>query len=88
MFNFEYVDADILEKTKLDTIFEHIPLVSVAMTTYNGEKFLREQIDSILNQTYQNLEIVICDDCSTDHSLEILKSYEKKYPGEGIAASS
>lgn len=40
-------------------------LVSVVMTTYNGERFLREQIDSILNQTYQHLELVICDDCST-----------------------
>lgn len=66
MFNFEYVDDDMLEKTKLDTIFEHIPLISVAMTTYNGEKYLKEQIDSILNQSYKNIELVICDDCSKD----------------------
>ena len=42
------------------------PLVSVAMTTYNGEKYLKEQIDSILNQSYKNIELVICDDCSKD----------------------
>lgn len=58
--------------------FEGTPLVSVAMTTYNGEKFLREQIDSILNQTYQNLEIVICDDCFTDGTFGILEEYERR----------
>lgn len=75
MFNFEYVDANILEKTKLDTIFEYIPLVSVAMTTYNGEKYLKEQIDSILNQSYKNIELVICDDCSKDGTWSILQEY-------------
>lgn len=50
-------------------------LVSVAMATYNGERFIKEQIDSILRQTIQNIEIVICDDCSTDNTWEILKEY-------------
>ncbi len=54
------------------------PLVSIAMTTYNGEKFLQEQIDSILNQTYENLEIIICDDFSKDLTIEILYAYAKK----------
>jgi len=40
------------------------PLVSVAMCTYNGEKFIRQQLDSILAQTYRNLELIIVDDCS------------------------
>ena len=48
------------------------------MTTYNGEKYLREQIDSILNQTYKDIELVICDDGSTDSTREILKEYEAK----------
>ena len=39
------------------------PKISVAMCTYNGERFLVEQLDSILNQTYQNIELVIVDDC-------------------------
>lgn len=51
------------------------PLVSVAMTTYNGEKCLKEQIDSILNQSYKNIELVICDDCSTDGTWGILQEY-------------
>ena len=60
---------------KMDTIFEHIPLISVAMTTYNGEKYLKEQIDSILNQSYKNIELVICDDCSKDGTWSILQEY-------------
>ncbi len=54
------------------------PLVSIAMTTYNGEKYLSAQLDSILNQTYKNLEIIICDDCSTDDTRQILTNYSKK----------
>lgn len=50
-------------------------LVSVAMTTYNGEKYLKEQIDSILNQSYKNIELVICDDCSKDGTWSILQEY-------------
>lgn len=53
-------------------------LVSIAMTTYNGEKYLKEQIDSILNQSYKNIELVICDDCSTDGTWSILQEYALK----------
>jgi glycosyltransferase involved in cell wall biosynthesis len=56
----------------------HHPLVSVAMCTYNGEKFLREQLDSILNQTYKNLEIVIVDDGSTDHTVAIIEHFAER----------
>lgn len=51
--------------------------VDVLMATYNGEKYLKEQIDSILNQTYQNIHLIISDDCSTDSTREILKTYEE-----------
>ena len=47
-------------------------MISVAMATYNGEKYIKEQINSILQQTYQDFEIVICDDCSRDKTREIL----------------
>ncbi|MGC4128121.1 MAG: glycosyltransferase family 2 protein [Bergeyella sp.] len=53
---------------------------SVALCTYNGEKFLREQIDSILSQTVSVDEIVVCDDGSTDSTIQILDEYQKKYP--------
>jgi glycosyltransferase involved in cell wall biosynthesis len=54
------------------------------MATYNGEKFIREQLNSILWQTYPNLEIVIADDCSTDSTPEILKEYAEKYPNISV----
>lgn len=54
--------------------------VQILMSTYNGERFLSEQIDSLLRQTYHNLEILIRDDGSKDRTGEILKEYEKKYP--------
>ncbi|OGI03299.1 MAG: hypothetical protein A2Y25_05210 [Candidatus Melainabacteria bacterium GWF2_37_15] len=54
-------------------------LVSIAMATYNGEQYLREQLDSIYNQTYKNIEIIVCDDCSSDKTVEILEEYKQKY---------
>lgn len=53
---------------------------SVALCTYNGEKFLGQQIDSILNQTVAVDEIVVCDDGSTDQTIPILNQYLAKYP--------
>jgi len=50
------------------------PLVSIALCTYNGEKYISQQLDSILNQTYSNLEIVILDDCSADGTFDIISS--------------
>jgi glycosyltransferase involved in cell wall biosynthesis len=54
------------------------PLVSVIMNCYNGEKFLREAIDSVYAQTYKNWEIIFWDNASTDGSGIIAKSYDKK----------
>jgi glycosyltransferase involved in cell wall biosynthesis len=51
------------------------PLVSVCIPVYNGEKFLRETIESVINQTYRNLEIIFCDNCSTDDTIKIIGSY-------------
>lgn len=52
--------------------------IDVLLATYNGEKYLREQIDSILNQTYSNIRLVISDDCSKDNTRKIIKEYEEK----------
>ena len=57
--------------------FVNKPLVSVVMCTYNGERFLKEQMDSILSQTYQNIEIIISDDASTDNTKDVLGEYSK-----------
>lgn len=56
------------------------PLVSVFMPTYNHEKFIAEAIESVLNQDYDNLEIVICDDASTDSTAQIVRAYAEKHP--------
>ena len=50
--------------------------IEILLATYNGEKYIKEQIDSILNQTYKNIKLIISDDCSTDGTVEILKQYE------------
>ena len=51
--------------------------VDVLLATYNGEKYLKEQIDSILNQTYQNINLIISDDNSNDSTRKILEEYKK-----------
>lgn len=51
------------------------PIISVVMPVYNGERFLNEAIESILNQSYKNFEFLIIDDCSIDNSYDIIKSY-------------
>jgi glycosyltransferase involved in cell wall biosynthesis len=48
------------------------------MTTFNGENYLKEQLNSILNQTYSNFELIICDDCSFDSTCNILQEYKNK----------
>lgn len=54
------------------------PLVSIIMGAYNCEAFIAECIESVSAQTYSNWEFIICDDCSTDNTLNILKEYESK----------
>ncbi len=51
-------------------------LVSVIVASYNHARFLPQRIESLLQQTYDNLEILVIDDCSTDNSLEVLRRYE------------
>jgi len=51
------------------------PLVSIGIPVYNGENYIREAIDSILNQTYDNIEIIISDNASTDSTQKICESY-------------
>ncbi len=54
------------------------PLVSIAIAIYNGERYLREQLDSLLLQTYSNIEIVVTDDSSSDSTQAILTEYAAK----------
>jgi glycosyltransferase involved in cell wall biosynthesis len=56
-----------------------VPLVSVALATHNGEKFLRQQLNSIYAQTYPNVEVVVSDDRSTDGTVAILEEYRRSH---------
>ncbi len=52
------------------------PLVSILMTVYNREKYISEAVESVLSQNYENWELLIVDDCSSDSSLEIANNYK------------
>lgn len=54
------------------------PAITVLMSVYNGGKFVKEAIDSVLNQTFADFEFIIYDDCSTDNSVQIIESYTDK----------
>lgn len=57
---------------------ERIPVVSVVMPCYNAEKYLRQAIESILDQTFHGFELILIDDCSTDRTREIIDHYQRK----------
>ncbi len=54
-------------------------LISIPILTYNGEKYLKEQLDSIYSQTYKNIEVLAFDDCSSDGTVDILKEYHRTH---------
>jgi glycosyltransferase involved in cell wall biosynthesis len=56
-----------------------VPLVSIALPVYNGEKWLEQAISTLIKQSYENVEIIIADDCSSDNSQEICEQYESRY---------
>jgi glycosyltransferase involved in cell wall biosynthesis len=59
----------------VESLTSQQPLVLILMGTFNGEKYIREQLDSIATQTYQNWKLVISDDGSTDQTLEVAKEW-------------
>lgn len=50
-------------------------MISIAMATYNGSTFIQQQINSILSQSYSDFELIICDDCSTDNTWNLLNEF-------------
>lgn len=58
------------------------PLVSVFLPTYNQQEFIAESIESVLNQDFENLEIVVGDDCSQDNTWAIVQEYQRNYPAK------
>ena len=64
---------------KHDHISKKEPLIAILMTTFNGELFLEDQLNSIKNQLYKNWKLYVSDDGSTDKTLSILKTYQKRW---------
>lgn len=60
--------------------YEAMPIVSIVMPVYNGERFLREAIESVLGQTFTEFELIAVDDCSTDGTPAILADYAARDP--------
>ena len=52
-----------------------MPDISVIMSVYNGEEYLKEAVESVINQTFRNWELIIINDCSTDSTGEILAEF-------------
>ena len=66
---------------KLPERLEATPAISVVVPMFNSEEYIDECLESILNQTFQNFEVIIVDDCSTDNSVQIVESYAPKFNG-------
>ncbi len=77
----------------MDSQQKIVPLISVILPVYNSEAYIRESIDSILNQSYSNFEFLILNDGSSDNSEEIILSYKDprikyhKHPNCGLAGT-
>lgn len=73
---------------------KEMPLVSVVVPCYNHEKYVKETIESIINQTYKNIELIVIDDGSKDNSVSVIKELADKYgftfihrPNKGLSAT-
>ena len=59
---------------------QNFPLVSVICLSYNHEAYVVEALNSVINQTYPNIELLIADDCSSDNSIGVIKDWVKNHP--------
>ena len=67
---------------------KHTDSVAIMMATYNGEKYIEQQIQSIIRQTYHNWVLYISDDHSTDKTMQIIKKYQKKYQNKIVVVQN
>ena len=64
-----------------DSMPSDFPAISVIIPMYNREEYIAECLESILNQTFQDFEVIVVDDCSTDNSVAVVSSYSEKFGG-------
>ena len=62
-------------------MFDNFPIISIVIPMYNAENYIAECLESILAQTFQNFEVIVVNDCSTDSSVEIVENYLEKFGG-------
>ena len=62
-----------------DSLKFSAPAISVVIPMFNAEEFIGECLDSLLSQTFQNFEVIVADDCSTDNSLKVVETYREKF---------
>ncbi|MFH2106767.1 MAG: sugar nucleotide-binding protein [Candidatus Micrarchaeota archaeon] len=79
MMNLEDALKDMIARKKEDDVYGYMEdKVSVIMPCYNQVNYIRESVDSVLNQTYKNIELILIDNVSTDGTKEVIQEYEKK----------
>lgn len=79
----EEVSLDLAEKITVDKeLCQNGPLVSVIMSCYNHESFVAEAIESVLNQSYKNIEFIVADDASSDQTATVMKRYSVHFAKE------
>lgn len=66
---------------------QNFPLVSVICLSYNHEAYVVEALDSVINQTYPNIELLIADDCSTDNSVSVIQDWLQNHPNVYFSAN-
>ena len=69
------------DKKSINSLPSTNPAVSIIIPMYNAQDYISECLDSLLAQTFQNFEVIIADDCSTDSSCEIIEKYMPKFDG-------
>ncbi|MDB5246303.1 MAG: hypothetical protein JWQ40_697 [Segetibacter sp.] len=76
----EYLRQPVIEsETKQDGQTETLPMVSIVLATYKGEAYLLQQLESLFNQSYSNIEIIAIDDASNDNTLTILQEHAARH---------
>jgi len=80
--------TDFIDKYPNFELGSNSPLVAILLCTYNGARFLAEQLDSLQAQAHQNWVVIASDDASTDQTLEILQQYQAKWPSGKLTIRS